>query len=62
VKDRTSMVMETNKIFTKQSLIQQAHNKCIVVKRILNFSLISLIINANGFTYFLEQKRGNFDF
>jgi hypothetical protein len=29
VKDRTTMVMETKRIFTKRNLIQQAQNKCI---------------------------------
>ena len=33
IKDRASMVMETEKVFAKRSLIQQARNKCIVVKR-----------------------------
>jgi hypothetical protein len=33
VKDRTTMVMEAENIFTKRNLLQQAHNKCIMVKR-----------------------------
>jgi hypothetical protein len=33
VTDRTAMVMETERIFTKRNLIQQAQNKCIMVKR-----------------------------
>jgi hypothetical protein len=33
VKDRTTMVMEDENIFTKRNLLQQAHNKCIMVKR-----------------------------
>jgi hypothetical protein len=33
VKDRTKMVMENERIFTKRNLIQQAQNKCIMVKR-----------------------------
>jgi hypothetical protein len=33
IKDRTTMVMETENIFTKRNLIQQAQNKCIMVKR-----------------------------
>jgi hypothetical protein len=37
VKDHTSMVMETKNFFTKRNLIQQAQNKCIVVKRNVEF-------------------------
>jgi hypothetical protein len=33
VKDRTTMVMEDENIFTKINLLQQAQNKCIMVKR-----------------------------
>jgi hypothetical protein len=44
IKDRTSMVMETKKVFTKRNLIQQAQNKCIVVKRSVELLQISLII------------------
>ena len=33
VKNRTAMVMETKNVFTKRNLIQQAQNKCIMVKR-----------------------------
>jgi hypothetical protein len=33
VKDKTTMVMEIENIFTKRNLIQQAQNKCIMVKR-----------------------------
>jgi hypothetical protein len=33
IKDRTAMVMKTEKVFTKRNLIQQAQNKCIMVKR-----------------------------
>jgi hypothetical protein len=39
VKDRTSMVMEREKRFMKISLIQQAQNKCIMVK--MNLELFS---------------------
>jgi hypothetical protein len=33
VKEKTTMVMEAEKIFTKINLLQQAQNKCISVKR-----------------------------
>jgi hypothetical protein len=33
VNDMTTMVMETERIFTKINLIQQAHNDCITLKR-----------------------------
>jgi hypothetical protein len=33
VKDKTIMVMEDENIFTKRNLLQQAQNKCIMVKR-----------------------------
>jgi hypothetical protein len=33
VNDRTTMVMETERIFTKRNLIQQAQNECIALKR-----------------------------
>jgi hypothetical protein len=37
IKDITTMVMETEKIFTKRNLIQQAQNKCIMVRRSIEF-------------------------
>jgi hypothetical protein len=38
IKDINSMVMETKKkVFSKQSLIHHAQNKCIVVKRNVEF-------------------------
>jgi hypothetical protein len=33
INDRTTMVMETERIFTKRNLIQQAQNECITLKR-----------------------------
>jgi hypothetical protein len=33
VKDKTTMVMETERIFTKRNLLQQAQNECIALKK-----------------------------
>jgi hypothetical protein len=33
VNDRTTMVMETERVFTKRNLIQQVQNECIALKR-----------------------------